>query len=258
MTLSSLHIRFLGTGTSHGVPRILCDCPTCVSTDARNQRLRTSVFIQTGSQYLLIDTSIDFRQQCLTYRIPRIDAVLYTHHHVDHIFGLDDLRVFNVLQKSKIPCYGSPETMKNIRHIFSYIFDYPEIPGGIPLIDMIDVEKEFRIGATAILPIPIFHGRQSIYAYRIGGFVYATDCSGIPDASAEMMANADILVLDCLRRKPHPTHFHLEAAIAAAQKIGARKTFFTHMSHDIEHAEISSLLPEGIYLAYDGLELTCT
>lgn len=257
MTASSLHIRFLGTGTSHGVPRILCECPTCRSTDPRNQRLRASVLVQTGGQHLLIDTSIDFRQQCLTYRIPRIDAVLYTHHHVDHIFGLDDLRVYNVLQKSKIPCYGSPETMRNLRHIFSYIFEYPEIPGGIPLIDLIEVESEFHIGPTAILPIPIFHGRLPIYAYRIGGFVYATDCSAIPDASLSLMAGTDVLVLDCLRRKPHPTHFHLEAAVDVARKIGARKTFFTHMSHDIEHMEMSSLLPEGIYFAYDGLELSC-
>ncbi len=256
--MSSVHITFLGTGTSHGVPRILCDCATCTSRDPKNKRLRTSVYIRTDDQHLLIDTSIDFRQQCLTYRIPRVDAILFTHHHVDHIFGLDDVRVYNVLQKSKIPCYGSPETIRNIRHIYSYIFEYPEIPGGIPLIDLLEVNDVFQVGKSRIMPIPIFHGRQLIYAYRIGNFIYATDCSAIPDASLAHMKKADILVLDCLRRKPHPTHFHIEAAVEAARQIGARKTFFTHMSHDIEHAEISAQLPEGMFLAYDGLELSCT
>jgi len=192
------------------------------------------------------------------YRIPRVDAVLFTHHHVDHIFGLDDVRVYNAMQKSKIPCYGSPETIRNIRHIYSYIFEYPDIPGGIPLIDLIEVSGTFQVGSSRITAIPIYHGRQPIYAYRVGNFIYATDCSAIPDSSLAAMENADILVLDCLRRKPHPTHFHVDAAVAVALKINARKTFFTHMSHDIEHAEISSQLPEGIYLAYDGLELSCT
>lgn len=214
------------------------------------------MYVTVEGRHLLIDTSIDLRQQCLTYALPRVDAVLFTHHHVDHIFGLDDLRVYNALQKTKIPCYGSPETIANIRHIYSYVFEHPDLPGGIPQIDLLPVEASFEALGVFVTPIPILHGPMPIYAYRIGNFVYATDCSAIPAASEALLRDVDVLVLDCLRRKPHPTHFHVEAAVDVARRIGARATYFTHMSHDIEHATVSRDLPAGIFLAYDGLELT--
>lgn len=251
-----MEILFLGTGTSHGIPVIGCACATCASTNEKNKRLRSSILITVDQRHILIDTSIDFRQQSLRYRIERVDAVLFTHHHVDHIFGLDDTRVFNKMYKKKIPCYAGRETTQKLKHIFSYIFDYPEIPGGIPMLEFTTVDdRPFDVLGTQIIPIEIMHGTMPINAYRVGNTIYATDCSSIPDRSMEKFMNADILILDCLRIRKHPTHFNLEQALSVAQKIGAKQTYFTHMSHEIEHEAVTKSLPDGIALAYDGLKL---
>ena len=211
--------------------------------------------LRTMGLYLLIDTSTDFRQQSLRYDIRRIDAVLFTHHHVDHIFGLDDIRVFNYFQQSRIQCYGRENSIREIKRFFSYIFEYPEIAGGVPQVDLNTVEGSFEVGDVQVVPIEIQHGRLPIFAYRIGDFAYATDCSGIPDDSLKQLDGLEVLVLDCLREKPHPTHFHLEQSIEIAQGIGAGQTYFTHISHALEHNHISSGLPENIHMAYDGLRL---
>lgn len=252
-----MEILFLGTGTSHGIPVIGCDCATCTSVLEKNKRLRSSVLITADNKNILIDTSIDFRQQALRYRIRNIDAVLFTHHHVDHIFGLDDTRVFNKMQKKKIPCYAGAETIQKLKHVFSYIFDYPDIPGGIPMLDFKTVDaRPFDVMGVYVTPIEIMHGALPIYAYRIGKLVYATDCSYIPERSMEQFRGTEILILDCLRIRKHPTHFNLEEAVAAAEKIGAQQTYFTHMSHEIEHESVSRSLPSNMALAYDGLKIT--
>jgi phosphoribosyl 1,2-cyclic phosphate phosphodiesterase len=251
-----MEILFLGTGTSHGVPVIGCTCATCLSTDPRNKRLRTSVLITIQNKNILIDTSTDFRQQCLRYAINHVDAILFTHHHADHIFGLDDTRAFNKIQKKKMLCYAGQETLSRIRHVYSYIFEYPEIPGGIPMIEFIPVDKTFELFGVSITPIEIMHGTLPIFAYRIGNFVYATDCSSIPDTSRDAFYNAEVVVLDCLRLRSHPTHFNLDQAVENANRLKAKQTYFTHMAHDIEHDAVSKILPDHIALAYDGLRIT--
>ncbi len=251
-----MEILFLGTGTSHGIPVIGCSCATCVSTDLKNNRLRPSILVTIEKTNILIDTSSDFRQQCLRYRIHHLDAILFTHHHADHIFGLDDTRVFNKIQNKKMSCYGSPDTIGKLRHIFSYIFEYPEIPGGIPMIEFIAVNSSFELFGNSILPIEIMHGSQPIFAYRIGNFVYATDCSLIPESSWSKFSGAEVVVLDCLRFRSHPTHFNFDQAVETAKRLNVKQVYFTHMSHDIEHGSASKLLPERMALAYDGLKIT--
>jgi phosphoribosyl 1,2-cyclic phosphate phosphodiesterase len=250
-----MEILFLGTGTSHGVPVIGCTCSTCLSTNPKNKRLRTSVLITIENKNILIDTSTDFRQQCLRYNINRLDAILFTHHHADHIFGLDDTRAFNKIQKKKMLCYAGQETLSRIRHTYSYIFEYPEIPGGIPMIEFTPVDRPFELFGVSITPIEIMHGTLPIFAYRIGNFIYATDCSSIPEASRDKFSNAEVIVLDCLRFKAHPTHFNLDQALENAKRLEAKQTYFTHMAHDIEHEAVSHLLPGTVALAYDGLKI---
>lgn len=252
-----MEVLFLGTGTSHGIPVIACDCETCTSNNPKNRRLRSSVSIRVGDKRLLIDTSIDLRQQCLRYNIRQVDAVLFTHHHVDHIFGLDDTRSFNRLRKTKLPCYGRPDTLDNLKQVYKYIFDYPDMPGGIPMLEFIPMTGPMTIQEILVQPIVVHHGRLPIHAYRIGNVIYATDCSGIPEESWRHFEGVEVLILDCLRHRPHPTHFHLEQAVQTAQRIGAQQTFFTHLSHDMEHERVSADLPPDIALAYDGLSLEC-
>ena len=251
-----MEILFLGTGTSHGVPLIGCQCPTCLSEDEKNKRLRTSVMISACGLQLLIDTSVDFRQQCLRSAIRRLDAILFTHAHVDHVFGLDDIRALNRLDpKKKIPCYANQKTIDDIRQIFSYVFEYPDLPGGIPMIDLRTIDGPFDIGPLRIIPITIMHGRMQVLAFRIGNFVYMTDCSFIPESSYEHLEGIHTLVLDCLRYRPHPTHFNLEQSLAAVRRIMPGRTFFTHISHDLEHHAVSAELPDNVYIAYDGLRI---
>jgi phosphoribosyl 1,2-cyclic phosphate phosphodiesterase len=250
-----MEILFLGTGTSHGVPLIGCSCATCLSTNPRNKRLRTSVLVTVQGKKILIDTSTDFRQQCLRYHIDQIDGILFTHHHADHIFGLDDTRVFNKIQKKRMMCYGSPATIAKLRHVYSYVFEYPDIPGGIPMIEFIAVNDRFDLFGIPIVPIEIMHGSLPVFAYRIGDFIYATDCNSIPEQSRAKFAGADVIVLDCLGFDAHPTHFSLDQAIEMAIRLKAKQTYFTHMAHRIEHEAVSKMLPSNIALAYDGLQI---
>ena len=253
-----MHITFLGTGTSHGVPMIGCDCPTCRSDDPRDQRLRTSIYIQmddvTG---LLVDAGPDLRQQALRHDIRRVDAIIFTHGHADHIFGLDETRRFTSAAKGPMPCYGDELTLADIRKTFGYVFD-PATPrgGGLPQLDLRLVEGTIRVGVHEIEPIPVMHGERPILGIRVGPFAYLTDCSRIPDASWPLLHNLDVLVIDALRERPHPTHFSLSEAVEAARRIAAPRTYFTHMCHDLPHADTTARLPEGMELAYDGLELT--
>jgi phosphoribosyl 1,2-cyclic phosphate phosphodiesterase len=259
-----LRITFLGTGTSHGIPMIGCRCDVCLSTDPRDKRLRPSVLITLDDGLsILIDTSADFRAQALTHDITHIDAVLFTHSHADHVFGLDELRRYNVLQREAIPLYGDDRTLDDLRRIFDYAFKKSE--GGheyVPRLTPFLIEGPFCVsgarenGATAgvsVVPVPIMHGVRVILGYRLGSFAYLTDCSGIPDASFELLAGVELLVIGALRDRPHPSHFTVAEAIAAAARIGASRVYFTHMNHDLGHVATCARLPAGVQLAYDGL-----
>lgn len=250
-------VTFLGTGTSHGVPMIGCDCGTCRSSDPRDTRLRPSIYLDIpDGPRILVDASPDLRQQALTHRIRRVDAVLFTHSHADHILGLDELRRFNAVQGGPIPCYADASTWNTLRRTFSYVFDGVERQGGgIPQLEPREITGSFGIGGIDVVPVPLLHGRAPILGFRFGRFAYLTDCSAVPDDSWALVHGVDTLVIDALRHKPHPTHFSVAEAIAAAGRIGARRTFFTHMCHDLPHAETCARLPAGVELAYDGLVL---
>ena len=252
-----MQITFLGTGTSHGVPMIGCECSTCRSDDPRDTRLRPSILVR-GDQgtSVLIDAGPDLRAQALRHCITRLDAIVFTHGHADHILGLDDVRRFNSLMGRPIPVYGDEVTLDEIRGTFGYAFD-SRTPsgGGIPQLDLTSIHGPFAVGDLTFVPVPVWHGQRQILGLRIGRFAYLTDCSAIPDSSWPLLIGVDVVVLDALRHRPHPTHFSLTQAIAAAQRIAARQTYFTHMCHDLPHAATTGLLPDGIALAYDGLQL---
>jgi phosphoribosyl 1,2-cyclic phosphate phosphodiesterase len=252
-----VRITFLGTGTSHGVPMIGCECATCRSTDPHDNRLRPSIFIETPGARLLVDAGPDLREQALRHRIARVDAIVFTHGHADHILGMDDVRRFNALMDGSMPCYGDAATLEDIRRMFSYVFD-PATPrgGGLPQLDLREIDGPFSVGDIDLQPVPIWHGKRRILGFRVGAFAYLTDCSRIDEAAWPLLERLDVLVLDALREKPHPTHFSLSDAIETAARIGAARTFFTHMAHDLPHQATNARLPAGMRLAHDGLVLS--
>lgn len=254
----SLRVTMLGTGTSTGVPVIGCRCPVCTSGDPRNRRLRCSLRIELrrpdGDRTLLVDTPPDLRQQALTHGMERVDAVLYTHAHADHIYGLDDLRTFNFRQEQPIPCYGSAQTLTALRRSFAYVFDESaEEGGGKPRLDLREVREPFCVAGRRIRPVPVAHGGLEVFGYRLGRFAYVTDCNRIPEASREVLRGLEVLILGALRYRPHPTHFHIEEAIGVARELRAERTIFTHLSHEVDYTSPKIALPPGIELGYDGL-----
>lgn len=251
-------VTFLGTGTSQGVPVIGCGCRVCQSTDPRDKRLRPSICLEVpGQSVVLVDTTPDFRQQALTYGIRRLDAVLFTHAHADHILGFDDLRAFNQLQREPIPCYANGFCFDILKRTFYYAFDgVPRLGGGVPEVHAHEVGAEpFVAGGVRIVPVPLWHGRMPILGYRFGNFAYLTDCNRIPDESWDRIAGVEILVIDGLRDEPHTTHFTVGEAVATIERIGPRRAYLTHMTHDLGYAETNARLPTGVELAYDGLTL---
>ena len=255
MSEAAAKVLVLGTGTSTGVPMIGCECDTCRSTDPRDRRSRASIYIQiNGGPSVLVDTSPDLRMQALTHGLKRVDVILYTHSHADHVMGLDDVRRFNWLQKAPIPCYGDERTLDDLRRIYSYAFD-PDTPrgGGIPQLVMARVVGEFCLGAATVVPVPLLHGSRTILGYRVGSFAYLTDCSGIPESSWPLLTGVRSLILDALRERPHPTHLSLEQALAVVERIEPERALFTHMCHDLPHAATCARLPPSVQLAYDGL-----
>lgn len=237
-----------------GVPMIGCACPVCLSTDPKNKRLRPSVLLQYKDRNVLIDITPDFRQQALQYGLTRLDAILITHSHADHILGLDDVRPLNHGHKQPIPCYGSRECIEEISITFRYIFKQNHY-SDLPRIDLRVIEEAFAIFDRTILPIPVMHAGNPIFGYRVNDFAYLTDVSFIPETSYPLLTGLKVLVLGALRHKPHAGHFTLEQAVHTARRIGAEATYFTHMCHHLEHEQTNADLPEGIQLSYDGLTL---
>jgi phosphoribosyl 1,2-cyclic phosphate phosphodiesterase len=251
-----LTITVLGSGTSVGVPTIGCHCAVCTSDDPRDKRLRPSILVRWNDHAVLIDTTPDFRQQALAARIERLDAILITHAHADHIMGLDDVRPFNYRQPAPLPVYGSPETIATVRRVFEYIFDGRESESSVPRIELHALDgAPFDLFGLEFIPIPVWHGRSTIYGYRFGAAAYLTDHSGIPEESVAKLRSLDVLFLDALRHRPHPTHTTVARALEHVAEIAPRRAFFTHICHDLAHAETESQLPDHVRLAYDGLEI---
>ena len=254
--LETLKLTVLGSGTSVGVPSIGCECDVCHSTDPRDNRLRPSVWVQYRGQSVLIDTTPDFRQQALRHRIGRLDAVLYTHAHADHILGLDDIRPFNFRQRGPIPIYGSQETLDNISRTFHYIFQTGPTESSMPKIESRRITGEpFDLGGLLCTPIPVRHGRGHAFGFRFGPLAYLTDHSEIPPESQALLHDLDVLFLDALRHKPHPTHSTVDQSLHTVAQLAPKRAYFTHISHDLRHERTEELLPPHVRLAYDGLEI---
>ncbi len=249
-------ITFLGTGTSQGVPVIGCPCPVCQSLDFRDQRFRTSIHIAVQGQSFVVDTGPDFRMQMLREGIKKLDAVLFTHEHKDHTAGLDDIRPFNFYQQADIPIFGRQAVLEQLQREYAYIFNDKKYPG-VPQVACVEIDHQpFKINGIGITPIPVLHYKLPVFGFRIGDFSYITDANHIPEESLAILEGSEILVLNALQKEPHIAHFTLDQAIEQAQRIGAKKTYFTHISHRLgKHAAVEKELPEGIFLAYDGLKL---
>lgn len=249
-------LTFLGTGTSTGVPMIGCSCKVCSSANVKDKRLRSSAWIEAGGMSVVIDTSTDFRAQALAVGIKRLDAVFFTHHHADHIHGIDDLRSFNFIQRHAIPCYGGPEALERIKGMFGYIFDgKADTGGGKPRLELYPITAPVTMGALTVEPIPVMHGELAVYGYRVNDTAYVTDCSRIPDSSLRRLEGLDCLVLGALGLKSHPTHFTLEQALDVIAMLAPKRAYLTHLNHNIGHDEVSANLPPGVFLAYDGLAI---
>lgn len=251
-----MDILFLGTGTSYGIPMIGCTCDVCVSDAPENKRLRSSVIVSYNGKNILIDTPPDLRTQMLMYNIQHIDAVLFTHHHADHVFGLDDIRIYNKIQKSPISCYASERTFSVLKKSFDYIFD-PATPrgGGIPELTFTIIDKPFHLFDEMITPVPVLHGDLPILGFRWNKFAYITDCSVMPEDSLTLLTGLDVLVLNGLRYRPHITHYSIEQAVEIIKRVNPGKAYLTHISHDVDHNNLKIELPRTIELAYDGLKI---
>ncbi len=257
-----MKVTVLGCATSTGVPVIGCPCEVCTSSDPRNRRTRASVLISKGGGNILVDTSPDFRLQALANGVCNVNAVLYTHTHADHIFGLDDLRIFNFMQGEKIPIYGRDDTISEIMKIFSYIWN-PNAPvgGGKPMLETHALNGGLDLVGVQVEPVELLHGARIIYGYMFGrsstssGFAYLTDCSGIPEETKDKVRGCEALILGALRYRPHPTHFGLEQALAAIEELKPGRAYLTHLSHSFDYEKVNAELPAGIELAYDGLVL---
>ncbi|HEV2176878.1 MAG TPA: MBL fold metallo-hydrolase [Terriglobia bacterium] len=248
-------LTFLGTGTSTGVPTIGCGCAVCRSSDPRDQRTRPSIQLEFGGRVVVMDTTPDFRQQALRAGMNRLDAVVFTHDHADHVLGLDDVRVFYFRQQVPIPIYADAQTMASLRRIYAYIFDQTYAYGGLAKLDPHLIEGPFDLWGQAFTPLTVLHGHQPILGFRFGRAAYLTDFSVVPEATLALLEGLDVLVLDALRHKPHPTHSTVEQSLDLVARLKPQRAFFTHIAHELGHEATNAQLPPHVRLAHDGLKL---
>lgn len=253
---SKIHITVLGSGTSAGVPTIGCSCDVCRSTDPRDNRLRPSILIRYGGRTVVVDTTPDFRAQVLRAGLERVDAILYTHAHADHILGLDDVRPFNYRQRAPIPIFAMQDTLDAIRRVFRYAFEDEPQESQVPRLDLRPLDgSSFELIGLEFTPIRVCHGKGTVLGFRFGRAAYLTDLSDIPEESRSKLQGLDVLFLDALRHRPHPTHSTVEQALAWVDMLKPRRAFFTHMCHDLGHEKTEASLPPHVRLSYDGLEI---
>ncbi len=258
--MAQFELTFLGTGTSLGVPMLGCNCPVCQSTDPRDERDRASIFLRTPELGIVVDTGPDFRRQCLRNHISQVDAVLVTHAHSDHIMGFDDLRPFTFGLDKKIPVYASAETMAGLQHTFHFAFSGEHRFPGYLKPEPHVIDGAFQLGGTTITPLPVPHGRVTTTGFLfdrpgMASAAYLSDCKSIPEDTRALLMDIDILIIDALRYKEHPTHLSVAESILIAEEVRAKRTWFTHLSHDLSHAGLEADLPAKIRVAYDGLVL---
>lgn len=249
-----MKITLLGTGTSNGIPVIACKCDVCKSTDQKDKRLRSAIMVEDGATRIVVDAGPDFRQQMLQHSVDRLDAILLTHEHADHIFGLDDIRSFNWQKKSAMEIYCEERVQDNLKKIFNYVFALNKYPG-IPRMDLVSIDKTpFRLGTLDIIPIRLYHHKLPVYGFRFGQFAYLTDFNSIEDSEFEKLKGIDVLIICALRKASHISHLNLEDALAFINKLSLKKAYLTHMSHDIgKHAELLKELPSNVEPGFDGL-----
>lgn len=254
-----MEVIFLGTGTSVGIPMIGCHCAVCSSNDPRNTRRRTCLYVRTEKSAFVIDTPPDFRQQVLDFGVERVDAVVFTHAHADHIFGFDDIRRFNTLRAGVIPAYGDAETLEDVQRVFSYIGNQPSSHGLYrPLVDFIRIDKPFQVGDVRLTPLDVQHGRKMTGYLMEQGAVkigYVPDCHSMPPQTISKVRGVDVMILDALRYRPHPSHICVEESLALLEKIGAKTSYLIHLCHDLDHADLEAELPPNVHVSYDGLSV---
>ncbi|MEJ2010419.1 MAG: MBL fold metallo-hydrolase [Acidobacteriota bacterium] len=250
-----MKLTFLGTGTSTGVPTVGCRCAVCTSPAAQDKRTRPSLLVEYSDRTIVIDTTPDFRAQALRQNIQRVDALLFTHAHADHVLGLDDVRPFYFRQKDPIPIYADTRCMESLRRIFTYIFDQSYPYGGILKVDPRLIDGPFKLWDKQLVPLPVLHGKLPVLGFRFENVAYITDFSTIPDTTMELLEGLDVLILDALRHRPHPTHSTIENSLSLVERLKPARAYFTHIAHELSHEETNAKLPPNVRLAYDGLEV---
>lgn len=252
-----MRLTFLGTGTSFGVPQIGCDCAVCRSADPRDKRTRSGAAVQANGATILIDTPPELRLQLIAAGLTSVDAVVYTHEHADHVNGIDDLRMFSVRRRRALPVYGPAETLERLRESFAYIFDGEAPYQGTSKPDLephpVEPGRPVTVAGIEVLPLAFRHGPLRVFGYRFGGLAYITDVKAVPEAERDLLRGLDVLALNALWWRSHPTHLSIGEAIETARAIGARRTYLTHLTHETGHAALAAELPDGVYPAYDGL-----
>jgi len=251
--MGRLRLTVLGSGTSMGVPTLGCRCPVCLSPNPRDQRTRPSILLSYAGRNVVVDTSPDFRLQARQARVERLDAVVYTHGHADHILGLDDIRPFNLKQKADVPVYASAETLAILRRTFAYVFDGSAGMSTAPGVELHEIREPFELFGLRLTPVPARHGEMNVLGFRFGRAAYLTDFSEVPAPSKALLGNLDDVILDALRDTPHPMHSTVAQSLALVEELRPRRAWFTHISHDLGHEETNRRLPPHVRLAYDGL-----